>query len=238
MQPLIKTRSLVQIRTHAQKVFKKIGFKKLETSSQEELREILKQSQEEYPTGLNSNPASSSSLLSQSLLDRRSPPLQSSQNAGTQEQQRISPVKSPQTIRQGNNTAQSDETSSMIRANTMSPSNLLSSQSRSASSYYNQSQKQNQLAYSADGTMNKTTSTNANSNNHSNNSNNNNASLRSMQSTGSSHDHQIQQQQYHAHHHASQQADQLQHHSQHHPSSPSANDYLHLFHGVSLSLSS
>jgi SHAQKYF class myb-like DNA-binding protein len=28
MQPLIKTRSLVQIRTHAQKVFKKIGLKK------------------------------------------------------------------------------------------------------------------------------------------------------------------------------------------------------------------
>lgn len=29
MQPLIKTRSLVQIRTHAQKVFKKIGLKKI-----------------------------------------------------------------------------------------------------------------------------------------------------------------------------------------------------------------
>ena len=29
MQPLIKTRTLVQIRTHAQKVFKKIGLKKL-----------------------------------------------------------------------------------------------------------------------------------------------------------------------------------------------------------------
>lgn len=28
MQPLIKSRSLVQIRTHAQKVFKKIGLKK------------------------------------------------------------------------------------------------------------------------------------------------------------------------------------------------------------------
>ncbi len=31
MQPLIKTRSLVQIRTHAQKVFKKIGLKKLDS---------------------------------------------------------------------------------------------------------------------------------------------------------------------------------------------------------------
>jgi hypothetical protein len=30
MQPLIKTRSLVQIRTHAQKVFKKVGLKKIE----------------------------------------------------------------------------------------------------------------------------------------------------------------------------------------------------------------
>lgn len=30
MQPLIKTRSLVQIRTHAQKVFKKVGMKKLQ----------------------------------------------------------------------------------------------------------------------------------------------------------------------------------------------------------------
>jgi hypothetical protein len=29
MQPLIKTRTLVQIRTHAQKVFKKIGLKKI-----------------------------------------------------------------------------------------------------------------------------------------------------------------------------------------------------------------
>ena len=29
MQPLIKTRTLVQIRTHAQKVFKKIGLKKM-----------------------------------------------------------------------------------------------------------------------------------------------------------------------------------------------------------------
>ena len=29
MQPLIKSRSLVQIRTHAQKVFKKIGLKKI-----------------------------------------------------------------------------------------------------------------------------------------------------------------------------------------------------------------
>jgi hypothetical protein len=29
MQPLIKTRSLVQIRTHAQKVFKKIGLRKM-----------------------------------------------------------------------------------------------------------------------------------------------------------------------------------------------------------------
>ena len=29
MQPLIKTRTLVQIRTHAQKVFKKIGIKRL-----------------------------------------------------------------------------------------------------------------------------------------------------------------------------------------------------------------
>lgn len=35
MQPLIKTRSLVQIRTHAQKVFKKIGLKRLEDSSDE-----------------------------------------------------------------------------------------------------------------------------------------------------------------------------------------------------------
>ncbi len=32
MQPLIKTRTLVQIRTHAQKVFKKIGFKKISTA--------------------------------------------------------------------------------------------------------------------------------------------------------------------------------------------------------------
>lgn len=31
MQPLIKTRSLVQIRTHAQKVFKKVGLKKFST---------------------------------------------------------------------------------------------------------------------------------------------------------------------------------------------------------------
>ena len=30
MQPLIKTRTLVQIRTHAQKVFKKAGLKKIE----------------------------------------------------------------------------------------------------------------------------------------------------------------------------------------------------------------
>jgi SHAQKYF class myb-like DNA-binding protein len=29
MQPLIKTRSLVQIRTHAQKVFKNLGLKKI-----------------------------------------------------------------------------------------------------------------------------------------------------------------------------------------------------------------
>jgi uncharacterized membrane protein len=33
MQPLIKSRSLVQIRTHAQKVFKKIGLKKALLSS-------------------------------------------------------------------------------------------------------------------------------------------------------------------------------------------------------------
>jgi hypothetical protein len=33
MQPLIKTRTLVQIRTHAQKVFKKIGLKKLGAGS-------------------------------------------------------------------------------------------------------------------------------------------------------------------------------------------------------------
>lgn len=30
MQPLIKTRTLVQIRTHAQKVFKKVGLKRIE----------------------------------------------------------------------------------------------------------------------------------------------------------------------------------------------------------------
>jgi len=30
MQPLIKTRTLVQIRTHAQKVFKKVGLKKIQ----------------------------------------------------------------------------------------------------------------------------------------------------------------------------------------------------------------
>ena len=30
MQPLIKTRTLVQIRTHAQKVFKKVGLKKID----------------------------------------------------------------------------------------------------------------------------------------------------------------------------------------------------------------
>jgi SHAQKYF class myb-like DNA-binding protein len=35
MQPLIKTRSLVQIRTHAQKVFKKIGQKKSSSESEE-----------------------------------------------------------------------------------------------------------------------------------------------------------------------------------------------------------
>ena len=33
MQPLIKTRTLVQIRTHAQKVFKKIGLKKIGNGS-------------------------------------------------------------------------------------------------------------------------------------------------------------------------------------------------------------
>ena len=33
IQPLIKTRSLLQIRTHAQKVFKKVGLKKVETKT-------------------------------------------------------------------------------------------------------------------------------------------------------------------------------------------------------------
>mmetsp|Transcript_21908 Transcript_21908/g.31922 ORF Transcript_21908/g.31922 Transcript_21908/m.31922 type:complete len:259 (+) Transcript_21908:71-847(+) len=37
MQPLIKTRSLVQIRTHAQKVFKKIGLKKLAGPKRKEI---------------------------------------------------------------------------------------------------------------------------------------------------------------------------------------------------------
>lgn len=55
MQPLIKTRSLVQIRTHAQKVFKKIGLKKIgngmkrrpsngkegETAGDQELEDVL-----------------------------------------------------------------------------------------------------------------------------------------------------------------------------------------------------
>eukprot|EP01038_Epipyxis_sp_PR26KG_P004877 gene4877-6833_t len=52
MQPLIKTRTLVQIRTHAQKVFKKIGLKKI-TSSAELRSKISSLPSEEYDEDYN-----------------------------------------------------------------------------------------------------------------------------------------------------------------------------------------
>lgn len=54
MQPLIKTRTLVQIRTHAQKVFKKIGLKKMNAIKRKEPTERLNE-KEPQPQQAQSN---------------------------------------------------------------------------------------------------------------------------------------------------------------------------------------
>eukprot|EP01033_Poteriospumella_lacustris_P003337 gene3336-2465_t len=62
MQPLIKTRSLVQIRTHAQKVFKKIGLKRFEDSYDEKPVRLPPSSTETAASVGNTNQSSDTAL--------------------------------------------------------------------------------------------------------------------------------------------------------------------------------
>ena len=61
MQPLIKTRTLVQIRTHAQKVFKKIGLKKMSGNKRKE--NVTKDGAQQSVGDLDEGKSSSSLLL-------------------------------------------------------------------------------------------------------------------------------------------------------------------------------
>jgi SHAQKYF class myb-like DNA-binding protein len=67
MQPLIKTRSLVQIRTHAQKVFKNVGLKVLTTLSTHQIRYLSQDGMHVPPPGSSniSTNNCSSDLVSQ-----------------------------------------------------------------------------------------------------------------------------------------------------------------------------
>lgn len=83
MQPLIKTRSLVQIRTHAQKVFKKIGLKRFEDSYDEKPARLPHSSAETAASAGNNNQTGETTLTGETKPESDEPDEKANENSAT-----------------------------------------------------------------------------------------------------------------------------------------------------------